>query len=242
MGGTYYSEKDPTIVHKEGSDGWGGGSGGFMAILMAVALLVIVFFFIFRERREDHHGYDGIASTIPMLMAGGFSGGKRCECETNCEVDRHLTDKLWHNDRDILEEGHKTQEKICCEEEKTRSLIRHEAERAEDKEWQKMLYNGMQKDTEIAMLKTELNVSNKLNCLERDIDNKFCKTDAEIGRGFCKTDHDMDKGFYYTNTNIDKGFCETPRRPQYYATGYVDDGYECPPRRKSRRDYCCDCD
>jgi len=220
--GVDYTEKDAMVGHNVG--GFGGGA---MGIFMAVALLVIVFFFIFRRDGRDGYGDGyGLGGALPYAAMLGYGKGKCCECETNCEVDRHLTDKLWHNDRDILETACKTQEKVCSEEEKTRALIRHEAERAEDKAYQAMLYEGVKKDTEIAMLKTELNTQGKFNCLERDIDNKFCMTNGNISGGFCRTDN-----------LIERGFCETPKRPPYWSAGMVDDGYPIPPRH-SRRECC----
>ena len=167
--GNAYGEKDQYIMahdniggHPYNNDGF--GSGGFMTILMAVALLVIVLFFIFRRDRRDEGEFVG---------RGRGCGG--CD-EDNWETDRHLTDKVWITDRDVLLQNEQTRHTEVDQGEKTRAVVVHEAEKQDAKEFQKTLYAMSQKDSEIAALKAEKYIDNKLEKIEA----KICRVDEAV--------------------------------------------------------------
>ena len=119
----------------------GGGLGGMYGIGAALVLIVILWV-LFRDGfgHKGHGGYEG-----------GHGHGCKCGCLSNCDVDR-----------DVNKQGYTNKLFTEADGERTRNLIRHETERANDREFNKMTATIAEQRGEInnmklfGMLKSEL--------------------------------------------------------------------------------------
>lgn len=155
--------------------GYGGGVGmGGGGAWMAILLVVIVLFILF-DRKDGHHG--GYGAGYP------FAGGNCGPCvqptfkdESNYEEESHLKDKLccidkdiWKTDSDVWKSACETQQIEHCEAEKTRDLIRCEAEKnLRDKLAESQMLN--------LTLKNEMFNERKFDKLENMIGALACET------------------------------------------------------------------
>lgn len=160
---TYNQEND--IV----GGGFGYGGGMFAMII----LLVVVFWVLFRGRDGDR-GHDGYGY--------GFGGGcgpcvqPTFKDESNFEEERNINSKLCKIDEDVWKNGCKDRETTHCENEKTRDLIRCEAE----KEW---MYKLNQANAENAILKSEKYSEKKFDQLAGligSLNNKIERLECEV--------------------------------------------------------------
>lgn len=128
-----------------------GMGGSWTGILLVVIVLALLFRGDFLGGHKDGYG------------AAGYGEGCMKSCrptyydESNWEEETHLKDK------------------IDCQSEKTRALICHNQERADDKAYQALYLSNLQKDNVIQTL-----------ALEKNFDAKFGKVFAELEEIECK--------------------------------------------------------
>ena len=130
-----------------GGYGMGYGGGGVMVILVLIILFALFGGGFGFGRGRDGRDGDGCGQCVRPVFPD----------ESNWENEVHVKDKL------------------CMEEDKTRALITHEAERAADKDWMKTQLLLQTKDAENAQLKNVIYTN-----------GEFGKVYARLGEINCK--------------------------------------------------------
>jgi len=223
MGNTY--APDYEIQGGGYMPGLGGGLGG------GVIGIVLVFIVVLWLLMKDGHGFghDNHGSGGGYGGYGGFGCGPCVQPafkdESNWEEESHLKDKMCCIDKDVIEQGCKDREAIHCDGDKTREYIAHLSERADDKAYNQLAMQNMQKDNFIQTLQLKSDFEGKLDRVLGVMEKGFCRTDGMIG----------------------KLECEIPHRPPFYACGGEPTVYPYPERNErygqfdgyDRRDCCC---
>lgn len=179
-----FSSGEENVVTNYGGTGAGVGGGSWSMIILVVVVLWLLF-------KDGNHN---------VVNGHGF-----CQDETNYQVDERLSDLGAAINQNVTNQGYEMrlyglqqsallQANIAAENEKTRDLITHNQERADDRAYQALMMSNMQKD---AIIQTQ--------AIEANVDSKFNQVFAAIAA---------------TNQNINQFACETPKRPQYLADGF----------------------
>lgn len=175
--------------------GGGGHSGGYgmSGSWSMIILVVVVLWLLFKDGHNNN------------VYAGHHGNGGHCY-----DLGSNVKDMPdYMVDRDVINQGCQSRALAAAEGEKTRALIMHNQERADDKAYQELMLANLQKDSQIQTLALENNFQQKLSLLGN-----------EVERGFAGISHLVD--------NIN---CNMVKRPPYYAQGYVPGGEPVPPVR-----------
>jgi hypothetical protein len=174
-----------------------GGSGGhgMSGSWSMIILVIVVVWLLFKDSHSVGHA------------GNGNYGHDFGNCH-NIGVDvKDMPDYLV--DRDVLQSACETRAVASNEGDKTRALISHNQERADDKAYQQLVMQSLQQENAIQTLKLENNFQTRLAVLG-----------SEVERGFAGINH------------IAEGInCNMVKRPPYYAAGFVPCGDCVPPAR-----------
>lgn len=172
--------------------GFGGGFGG--GGLWAIIVVILGFWFLTKDDRNNNcnggHGHlGGYPYPLPNMVAD----------EKVYQADQHITDKLAFVDRDVIEQGCQTRTAEALEAEKTRALIVHEAERAQDKYDAQLQATIVEKNQEILTLKSEMNQNAGFSKLEAMIGGVTAHINNELTKIYDHIPHTppfVPAGFY----------------------------------------------
>lgn len=189
----FVADQESNIAAFGGSGGGYGMSGSWTTIILVVVVLWLLF-------RQDHQsgGHN----------VYGYPG--HC-CETGSNV-KDMPD--YEVDRDVISQACLTRATAAVEGEKTRALITHNQERADDRAYQALMLQNIQQENAIQTLKLENNFQSRLSVLG----------------------HEVERGFATVGTLVDNVSCNMVKRPPYYAQGFVPYGDPIPPCRSGKCD------
>lgn len=190
----FVADQESNIAAFGGSGGYSGLSGSWTMIILVVVVLWLLF-------RQDNNNNNDHYPHFPHYAPNP-------QYNSNCSIGTNVKDMPdYLVDRDVIAQGCKTRETEVAEAEKTRALITHNQERSDDKAYQALVLENLQKENAIQTLKLENNFQTRLSILGNE----------------------MERGFAGISNIVDSINCNMVKRPPYYAQGYVPCGYDIPP-------------
>ncbi len=190
----FMADQESNIAAFGGGGGGYGMSGSWTMIILVVVVLWLLFKDGHNNNNHNNYNYD------PRINTG--------HCYDLGVNVKDMPDYMV--DRDVLDQGCKNRAIAAEEGEKTRALINHNQERADDKAYQALVLQNLQQENAIQTLKLE---------------NNFQTQIAGLG-------HEVERGFAGISTLVDNISCNMAKRPPFYAQGFVPDGQPVPPCRQ----------
>ena len=190
----FVADQESNIAAFGGNPGFG-MSGSWSMII----LVVVVLWLLFKDGNNHNNNHHNSINYDPRINTG------------HCyDLGTNVKDMpAYAVDRDILDQGCKNRAIAAEEGEKTRALITHNQERADDRAYQALMLQNLQQENAIQTLKLENNFQSRVSALG----------------------HEMERGFAGISTLVDNVSCNMVKRPPYYAQGFVPEGQPIPPCR-----------